>query len=327
MSPEGFETRYTTELANEYGNLASRTLAMIGRYRDGVVPRGRAAGRAGERSSTAWPTRCGTLLDRVEVTRGARGDLAAGRALNRFVQDEEPWKLAKDEAEAAQLDRCSTGWPRGCAWSSVLLHAVRARGRRAAARRARAPRTARSTARGFGAVGGGARSASSASSSRGSSRRGRRCGLSAAVVDTHCHLDSCKPPTASSSRARAAAGVGALATVGMDGDVDRARARGGGRARGGVRDRRPPPATRRRASTTRDLEEIERGGRRPAGARDRRDRPRLLPRLRAARRPAARVRGADRPGRAARAAAGHPHARGRGGHVRDAARARGATSP
>ena len=38
VSPEGFETRYTTELANEYGNLASRTLSMINRYRDGVVP-------------------------------------------------------------------------------------------------------------------------------------------------------------------------------------------------------------------------------------------------------------------------------------------------
>ena len=38
VSPEGFETRYTSELANEYGNLASRTLAMIARYRDGVVP-------------------------------------------------------------------------------------------------------------------------------------------------------------------------------------------------------------------------------------------------------------------------------------------------
>jgi methionyl-tRNA synthetase len=34
----GFAERYETELANEYGNLASRTLAMIARYRDGVVP-------------------------------------------------------------------------------------------------------------------------------------------------------------------------------------------------------------------------------------------------------------------------------------------------
>src|SRR5215203_3036483 len=33
-----FGERYETELANEYGNLASRTLAMISRYRDGAVP-------------------------------------------------------------------------------------------------------------------------------------------------------------------------------------------------------------------------------------------------------------------------------------------------
>ena len=38
ISPAGFEARYESELANDYGNLASRTLAMIERYRDGVVP-------------------------------------------------------------------------------------------------------------------------------------------------------------------------------------------------------------------------------------------------------------------------------------------------
>jgi methionyl-tRNA synthetase len=38
VSPEGFEMRYRNELANEYGNLASRTLSMINSFRDGVVP-------------------------------------------------------------------------------------------------------------------------------------------------------------------------------------------------------------------------------------------------------------------------------------------------
>src|ERR671923_2871408 len=33
-----FGERYETELANEFGNLASRTLSMLHRYRDGVVP-------------------------------------------------------------------------------------------------------------------------------------------------------------------------------------------------------------------------------------------------------------------------------------------------
>ena len=49
ISPPGFEARYETELANEYGNLANRTLSMIGRYRDGVGPRGRGRARAGRR--------------------------------------------------------------------------------------------------------------------------------------------------------------------------------------------------------------------------------------------------------------------------------------
>ena len=35
---DAVRARYESELANEYGNLASRTIAMIHRYRDGVVP-------------------------------------------------------------------------------------------------------------------------------------------------------------------------------------------------------------------------------------------------------------------------------------------------
>ena len=47
ISTAGFEARYETELANDYGNLASRMLAMVDRYRDGSVPE--AAGRRGAR--------------------------------------------------------------------------------------------------------------------------------------------------------------------------------------------------------------------------------------------------------------------------------------
>src|ERR1035441_1825000 len=38
VSQEGFQARYDAELANEYGNLASRTLNMLERYSDGIVP-------------------------------------------------------------------------------------------------------------------------------------------------------------------------------------------------------------------------------------------------------------------------------------------------
>ena len=38
ISTAGFEARYETELANDYGNLASRVTAMVERYRAGTVP-------------------------------------------------------------------------------------------------------------------------------------------------------------------------------------------------------------------------------------------------------------------------------------------------
>src|SRR4051794_16681072 len=38
VSMEGVESRYTSELANDLGNLASRTIKMVERYRDGAVP-------------------------------------------------------------------------------------------------------------------------------------------------------------------------------------------------------------------------------------------------------------------------------------------------
>ncbi len=40
VSTTAFEQRYESELANEYGNLASRTIGMLMRYRDGVVSAG-----------------------------------------------------------------------------------------------------------------------------------------------------------------------------------------------------------------------------------------------------------------------------------------------
>src|SRR5713226_7491227 len=40
VSTTSFELRYESELANELGNLASRTIAMLVRYRQGEVPAG-----------------------------------------------------------------------------------------------------------------------------------------------------------------------------------------------------------------------------------------------------------------------------------------------
>jgi methionyl-tRNA synthetase len=121
VSPEGFETRYTTELANEYGNLASRTLAMIGRYRDGVVPDAEPpAALAEDFDGLSEVVR--QRIDEVELTAALDEIWQRIKRLNRYVQEEQPWQLAKDESQAERLDQVLYSLAEGLRVVSVLLH-------------------------------------------------------------------------------------------------------------------------------------------------------------------------------------------------------------
>jgi methionyl-tRNA synthetase len=121
VSTEGFENRYTTELANEYGNLASRTLAMIDRYRDGEVKNPSDALPLAESFAGITDAVCGRL-DRIDVTGALEEIWQRIRALNAFVAAEEPWKLAKDPAQAEHLDAVLYTLAEGLRVVSILLH-------------------------------------------------------------------------------------------------------------------------------------------------------------------------------------------------------------
>src|SRR5919202_1702930 len=103
VSPEDFETRYDAELANQYGNLASRTLAMIVRYRDGVVPDADVAPEFERFVELGDGLRA--HFDAVQLTQALGVIWALVRQLNQYVQDKAPWQLAKDDGQAAELDR------------------------------------------------------------------------------------------------------------------------------------------------------------------------------------------------------------------------------
>jgi methionyl-tRNA synthetase len=118
VSTEGFETRYTSELANEYGNLASRTLSMIDRYRDGVVK------RTDSELTTEFDgaaERVSARFDAVDVSGAIEEVWRLVRALNRHVQHEEPWQLAKDDSQAERLDAVLYGLAEGLRVVSLLL--------------------------------------------------------------------------------------------------------------------------------------------------------------------------------------------------------------
>ena len=120
VSPEGFETRYTTELANEYGNLAARTLAMISRYRDGVVPDAELPPEL-KADFDGLADGIAARFDRIEVSAALDDVWQRVRRLNRYVQEEAPWRLAKDPGAGEQLDRVLYGLAEGLRVVSVLL--------------------------------------------------------------------------------------------------------------------------------------------------------------------------------------------------------------
>ncbi len=106
VSAAGFESRYETELANDFGNLASRTLAMTARYREGAVIGGAPDPTlgAGDDGLESVEVEVRELIDRCEPSQALEAIWSRVRRLNRYVEETRPWDLAKDESQAERLD-------------------------------------------------------------------------------------------------------------------------------------------------------------------------------------------------------------------------------
>jgi methionyl-tRNA synthetase len=125
FSWERFAEVYVSELANALGNLASRGLAMVEKYRDGVVP-GAAPGPLDAEVVATLRAGC----DAVVVAPGCRlheavaAAAATVRATNEFVQRAQPWALAKDPARDGELDQVLATIVRALARQAACLAPV-----------------------------------------------------------------------------------------------------------------------------------------------------------------------------------------------------------
>ena len=115
-----FDARYTADLADTFGNLVSRSLAMTDRYRGGVVPssppgplsvpeRGDASSL--ERAAADTIAAYTRAMDAYDLQQGAALLIELATRANRYVEETAPWKLAKAKRDA-ELDQ-------------VLAHLVR----------------------------------------------------------------------------------------------------------------------------------------------------------------------------------------------------------
>ncbi len=104
ISWEDFHARYHAELANGLGNLASRVAAMIGSYFGGALP---VSGELTDAESKIVRTVESAVADaEAAIDAVAPQDALAAiwrivEDLNGYLTEQAPWKLAKDDADAA----------------------------------------------------------------------------------------------------------------------------------------------------------------------------------------------------------------------------------
>ena len=99
--------RLNSDLANDLGNLLSRTLSMIGKYRGGILPEPgeEAPGDAPFREAfTALPGRSRELIGALRFHDWLEAVMASVRLANKYIVENEPWALAKDPDRARRLD-------------------------------------------------------------------------------------------------------------------------------------------------------------------------------------------------------------------------------
>ncbi len=115
---------YNTDLANTLGNLANRTVAMVNKYFDGIVPaKDATTGFEDDLAQTAEKAKNDTirLMEEYRTADALEALWTLANRANKYIDETMPWALAKDEAKKGELQTVMFSLVESLKWISSLL--------------------------------------------------------------------------------------------------------------------------------------------------------------------------------------------------------------